>query len=142
MSFLCFPAPSSPRTRNLGEHCKYSIFGGSSETQKLYVAEKQRIINKEKTLQSTALIAKSKLAKPFTKSHHATSAYYNFPTGYEQIIFLKWTKIGPERSSKPLRIDNEQGTCSQIWRLTRNPPKCNLVDNKARNLDESRYACY
>ena len=62
---------------------EYSSFGGLSEKLENYVTDKQYIINKEKTLQSTALIDKSKLAKPFTKIHHATSTYYNFPVGYE-----------------------------------------------------------
>ena len=76
------------------------------------------------------MIAKSKLDKPFTKSHHATSTYYNFPAEYECAKFKKWAKIGSEKSSELLSTDNEQRTCSQLWHFTGNPPKCDVVDNK------------
>ena len=36
-----------------------------------------------------ALIVKSKLAKSFTKIHHATSTYYNIPKGYEHTLIKK-----------------------------------------------------
>ena len=54
------------------------------------------------------------------------STYYNFPAGYEHAKIKKWAKIGSERSSELLSIDNEKGTCSQLWWPTGNPTMCNL----------------
>ena len=58
-------------------------------------------------------MTKSKLTNLVTNGHHATSTYYNFPTRYERAKKLKGAKIGPEKTSKLLSIDNEQGTCLQ-----------------------------
>ena len=57
--------------------------------------------------------------------------YYKIPTGYEHAVIYKRAKIGSEKSSELPSTDNEQGTCSQLWRFTGNPRKCNLVDNTA-----------
>ena len=48
------------------------------------------------------------------------------PQGMNMQKFKKGQKFGPERSSELPSTDNEQGTCSQLRRLTGNPLKCNF----------------
>ena len=75
-------------------------------------------------------MVKSKSAKPFTKFYYTKPTYYKIPAGYEHAIIKKGAKIGPEKFSELLSTNNKQGTCSQPQRLTGNPPKYNLMDNK------------
>ena len=78
------------------------------------------------------------MAKPFTKLLQKVIMLCHLITislqGMNMQKFKKGPKFGLERSYELSSTDNEQGTCLQLQRLTRNPPKCNLVDKRSAGL--------
>ena len=71
------------------------------------------------------MIARSKLAKPFTKLLQKVIMLCQLITislqGMNMQKFKKGPKFGPEKSYELSSIDNEQGTCSQLPQLIGNP---------------------